>query len=110
MRVTVSEAERDGILAAMAKYRAALDRIVVEADSLSPSRDERRSAATIRDAVAYTASTFYKWTDAIHADGLCRATVRGTDWPILLAALVLYGGGDACRGLLRRLFGVNYVR
>lgn len=108
-KIAVSEAERDTLLAALARYEASFDRIVAEADSLSMSTDERRSAAGTHDAIAYTASTFYKCTDVAHSDGLCYATMRGADWPILLAALVLYGdGGDTCRGLLLRLFGVDH--
>lgn len=108
-KIAVSEAERDTLLAALARYEASFDRIVADADSLSMSTDERRSAAGTHDAIAYTASTFYKCTDVAHSDGLCYATMRGADWPILLAALVLYGdGGDTCRGLLLRLFGVDH--
>lgn len=109
-KIAVSEAERAVILAALARYKAAFDRIVAEAGSLSLSADERRSAADTRAAIAYTASTFDKWTDAAHADGLRHATMRGADLPILLAALVFYdGGSEASRGLLRRLFGIDHA-
>lgn len=108
-KITVSKAERDVILAALARYRASLDQIVAEADSLSLSIDERRSAASTSACIAYTARTFDKFTDVAHSDGLRYATMRGADLPLLLSALVLYGdGGDVGRGLLRRLFGVDH--
>ena len=108
-KITVSKAERDVILAALARYRASFDRLVSEADSLSMSTDERRSAAGTSACIAYTSSTFDKFTDVAHSDGLRYATMRGADWSILLAALVLYGdGGEQERGLLRRLFGVDH--
>ena len=108
-KIAVSEAERDVILAALARYRASFDRIVAEADSLSLSIDERRSADSTSACIAYTTSTFDKFTDVAHSDGLRYATMRGADLPLLLSALVLYGdGGDTCCGLLRRLFGVDH--
>lgn len=108
-KIAVSESERDVILAALARYKAKFGQIVADAAALSLSADERRSAANARDAIAYAASTFDKWTDVAHADGLRHATVRGADWPILLAALVFYDdGSDVCRGLLRRLFGADH--